>query len=419
MDELARALRISAELDSRQLLLLTLCRREVSTVGLSGRLALLNDPDFRSGLLALARRHRVLGLVLAVLERESRVTSLPPPAHQLLSHLPRLRREAGFWDLERERVASAHERNGLSPVILKGAALRATVYAEPVERPVGDLDLLVKPCEVDESVRCLAACGYRVPRAEIANAYRKHHFHIPMPHPKGFLVEVHWALRGPRSPFRLDPQAFLQRSRVMDVPRRKSIRIPSPEDMLLHLASQNVDEAFSHLCRLVDVDRVIHATPALDWNYLADSARSLGLETAMGLSLGVASTLLGTQLPDDVLTRLRLPRANRIHLRLYRPTSALLRQHARAVAPAQPYLHLWSMSRWRDRRTYLHRLLIGAEDPLKWLWTGHDSAEQLPVRGVAVSAVLKLVGYHVWMYLRAAASPLTARASWLPARVER
>ncbi|HJR63524.1 MAG TPA: nucleotidyltransferase family protein [Gemmatimonadaceae bacterium] len=419
MGELPSALRASAELDSRQLLLLTLCRRDVPTVESFGRPALLDDPKFRSEFLSLARRHRVLGLVLAALERESRVSSLPQPTDAFLAHIARLRREAALWDLERERVTSAHERNGISPVMLKGAALRATVYGEPMERPVGDLDLLVKPCEIDESLRCLEACGYRAPRLDISNAYREHHFHIPMGHPNGFLVEVHWALRAPRSPFRLDPQAFLHRSRVTQVRRGKSIRIPSSEDMLLHLSSQNVDEGFSHICRLVDVDRVVHSTPPLDWDYLADAARSLGLETALGLTLRLASTLLGTQLPDDVLTRLRLPRASRVHLRVYRPASSLLRQHARAVTPAQPYLYLWSMSRWRDRRTYLHRLMMGAEDPLQWLWRGHDSAEQLPARGVAASAVLKLLGYHVWLYLRATASLLTARSSWLPTGIEK
>jgi hypothetical protein len=413
---MASAMRIPPAMDPRQLLLL-LCRGDEPTTPLSGVLA-LDDSEVRSSLLSLARRHRVLGLVLAALERESRISSLPPPAHQLLAHLARLRREAAWWDLERERVASAHERNGLSPVVLKGAALRATVYAEPMERPVGDIDLLVDPGAVDESLRCLQACGYSAPRTEISRAYREHHFHIPMAHPNGFLVEVHWALRRPRSPFRLDPLSFLRRSRVMEVRQHRWIRIPSPEDMLLHLSSQNVDEGFSHLCRLVDVDRVIRASPALDWSYLAEAARALGLETALGLSLRLASALLGTQLPDDILMRLRLPRANRIHLTLYRPASALLRQHARAVAPAQPYLHLWSLSRWRDKSTYLQRVLMGSDDPLRWLWRGYDSAEQLPGRGIAASAMLKLLGYHIWLYLRGAASLVTARSRWLPAGVE-
>jgi hypothetical protein len=372
-------------------------------------LAPLARKDFRESFLSLARQHRVHGVVLANLERASLAGSLPEVASEICERLRHLRWQAAPWDLERDRVLTLLDRRGLEPVLLKGAALRDTIYSEPAERPIGDLDLLVPREQVDGAVRSLIDAGYGALSEEVSRAYREHHFHVRLNHRRGFRVEIHWALTAPRSPFHLDAGAFLRRAVTRAGVRCATLRVPSPEDMLLHLASQNVEDAFSRLCRVVDLDRIVGAEPDLDWDYTLQSARTGGLEIVLATALDLARTVLGTAAPADVVSRLRLPRSTRLHLALFRPASALLTRHARVVAPAHPYLLLWSMPKWRDRKEFLLRMLAGNEDPLHWLWAGHRSPEVPPPRRLAGGAkVAKLLGYHAWLYLRAGAALVTA-----------
>ena len=53
-------------------------------------------------------------------------------------------------------ISRALNRAGLDALLVKGAALALTVYADPAARPMGDIDLLVRPRE-GESERVVAA----------------------------------------------------------------------------------------------------------------------------------------------------------------------------------------------------------------------------------------------------------------------
>jgi hypothetical protein len=87
----------------------------------------------------------------------------------------------------------------LPVILLKGAALAATVYDNIGLRPMGDLDLLVPEERLSEAVTRLKALGYVEPHPDMAagfNAQFGHHVHLQGGRDVHLAVELHWTLIG-------------------------------------------------------------------------------------------------------------------------------------------------------------------------------------------------------------------------------
>ena len=105
-------------------------------------------------------------------------------------------------------------------------------------------------------------------------------------------------LTQPDAAIRLLPERFMARSRTLERPGAPPIRIPSPEDMVLHLASQEVEDWFSTIRRLVDIDRVVRSEAAFDWSYLRSAAAQARMSQLLGFTLQLTRRLLSTPMPD-------------------------------------------------------------------------------------------------------------------------
>jgi hypothetical protein len=338
----------------------------------------------------------VLGLVLSRLEGllsdDLRST---PHVQALLKPLKVRRRLALLWDLERDRILEALRARAVNPLVLKGAALRLTTYRDPVERQFGDVDVLVDPGQLDATIDGFRDAGYELGSEREVAAYRKHHFHFELHHPRGFAAEIHWGLFPPTSPFQLDSTAFLNRAQTI---RRKGlvdVLTPSPEDMVLHLAGQNLENHFSELRRLVDLDRVVGGDTPLDWEYTIRAARSGGLQTVLALSLRLSKQLVGAMVPPEVIRSLHPPRHVVFHLRLLEPARALLTGYGQKRAVYGRLLTLWLTIRWRDRWSQVMAMITNRE---KWIWELYDP-EGTPGALRRVTAVIKILAFQGWCYL--------------------
>ncbi|HEX6630617.1 MAG TPA: nucleotidyltransferase family protein [Gemmatimonadaceae bacterium] len=324
-------------------LLVALCRRAPGPPGSLDAVSRLDDGAFRAELLARAASGRVLALALHALERLGLTDTLEAgTARALRAAGARPRVRAAAQAMEHQRVVAQLASRAVEVVLLKGAALRHTVYRRPEERYTRDLDLLVAPARVAAAVDALAALGYTAPDEETTAAYQRHHFHLQLRHPRGHLVELHWALTEPDSPVRLDAAAMLRDAHaVRGLP--PTARVPATRHLLLHLAVQSATDGTRPFARIVDVDRLVAATPALDWDALVAEARRAGVSTALGADLAAARALLGAPVPADVVARLRPGPVVRAHLALLRPARYLL-----GVAPPADselrLLQLWTLA---------------------------------------------------------------------------
>jgi hypothetical protein len=384
-------------------ILVRLCRREPPELA-SSELRALADAGFRSQLHELATSHRTLGLVLLALTRLPQLGELEPAARQgLLAPLPARRARAERQDHELERLLARLSAGGLEPLVLKGPALRHTIYEQSVERHFGDFDLLFEPAELERTFEIVREAGYRFPGSpERFAGYRATHFHVIFRHPDRFVAEVHWALSKPASPFRLDPEAFRRRSRRVGGSAGGTLRVPCPEHLLLHMAHENLRDSFSRLVRLVDLDRIVASTPGLDWDEIVSEARRGGLRALLGLSLDLASELLGTPVPAEVRRALRADRLGRAHVALLRPADALLHQRLGDTGPSASMV-FWLAPGWRARGALLLRLARGGDYADQWIY---NASTEVPPGSAArlragLKGVLHLAATHLQLYRRA------------------
>jgi hypothetical protein len=333
------------------------------------------------------------------MERAPGWRNLPDAIRESLSaSLRQLRQQAAVWDLERDRLLSLLARRGLYPILLKGAALRDFAYDEPAERWMGDLDLLFHPDELDAALETLYAAGYHSPYAPEAMAiYRAHHFHFHLEHPRGFIVEVHWGLQRPRASYSIESEGFRSGSAEREGPQGRMLRVPSSEDMVLHLIGQSHDDAFDRLVRLADLDRVITRSSSFDWDHLGSAAREAGLRTALAVSLRLTQLLLGTPIPAGIVESLQVRLPTRLHLALLRPVSFLLDQRARKRVVAAAAFRFWATD-GRRRLGRVRNMLKERPDPLSSVW---DDVPREP-------ALLKFAAFQGLIYLEALQAALAA-----------
>ena len=381
-------------------LLVALTQRAAVRGDLAEARTVLARSDSLPSLLRLARELGVEGLAITALKKTKLSDSLPADsAKELNARFEQLRREAMLWDLERDRVMHVLARHGVTPVLLKGAALRESVYSDPTERSMGDLDLLVAPDELERSIAALRDAGYVPDREEWVEKYRQHHFHQVMNHPRGFIVELHWALTDPSSRVPLNEVEFNARASISDRGTNVPVRVPSPEDLILHTVSQNEDDAFGLLRRIVDIDRIVAASPNVDWDYVTRAARDARLDLVLGVSLRAAQLLLHTDIPAKSSSGSNLPTLARMHLAMLDPAAWIMTLPSERRAVAIEAIRLWCASTWSARAAKAAETLRG--ESLAMVFAGETpQRSRFGIANGGIVRIAKLAAFHLMMYWR-------------------
>ncbi|HUF37100.1 MAG TPA: nucleotidyltransferase family protein, partial [Anaerolineales bacterium] len=84
-------------------------------------------------------------------------------------------------------ILAAFKSAGIPVVVLKGAALAVTVYEDIGLRPMGDIDLLVRPARLRPAMRVLHGCGFDLHKISV----HAQHLRDDLP---PVMVELHWGL---------------------------------------------------------------------------------------------------------------------------------------------------------------------------------------------------------------------------------
>lgn len=224
----------------------------------------------------------------------------------------------------RRRVIDALLAEGIPAMLLKGAALVDTVYPDPAQREMLDLDVLVAPDRLDAASAALAPLGYSPHltngrtdwAAEQTTAVRvrvdPHHGPALVGREQLLAVELHRhiAIAGEGTRFEIDD--LWRRARPS---ASGGHLLPSPEDLLLHVClhftrnrlggsyrRRHTGGALGQICdiaRIVEYERI-------DWPGLLAAARSYHLEARIFLGL-FAARELRVPVPHDALAELQPP----------------------------------------------------------------------------------------------------------------
>lgn len=264
-------------------------------------------------LLALARWHRMLPLLLEHLTTVRPQLDVPPGADAAL-------REAGRTTTarnlrlrhERDRVLTVLAEDGIPVILLKGAALVEAVYPHLSQRPMVDLDLLVPGTAIRRAHAVTAErLGYTVVGTRLGRdddallATSQHHFPLATPD-HSVLVELHHRIFDDRPGYDVDGIW----ARAVPGGDRPPYRLQAPEDLMLHVAAHfafdRIHRGESALGQLADVVRIAERHP-VDWETVAARARASQVGDRLFLTLTSAALLFGDLAAPAVTASLAPP----------------------------------------------------------------------------------------------------------------
>lgn len=286
-----------------------------------------DEGSFDSDIWTLLNTHLDWVQLARLAEREKavpmvwrRIQDAPPETVpvEAADHLRKLARVISFHMSYLEqlvlRSVSALDHASIDYVLLKGAALACSVYDSFTDRPMIDVDLLVREEDANATVDALLSAGWvwRADRPRDGDFSHLHHLPALLDANGLVSLEIHKSLLPQASPFGISTEAVLRASRVVSF-RNSEVRVPDPLYLLLHAS---IHFAWSHLFRngalrtFRDVQAIISRHDP-EWDKFIDLAQRHRATTCCFWTLHLARELIGAKVPDEVLTRLRpsLPRA--------------------------------------------------------------------------------------------------------------
>lgn len=209
---------------------------------------------------------------------------------------------------EFNQLASALDARNVDFLPMKGVHLCTSLYSNIGERPIWDIDILVRLEQMRQAMEVAQASGYRSSRPFDLDLEVRSYHHVPVFRKRNAPpLEIHWTLLNPRFQNGLTWQELWGRSELEKVGDVQA-HVLSPADLLVYLCAH---VAYQHiyidaLRSLYDIKLLLqkHAS-ALDWGAITARARTWGLGNSVYLSLRLTDELLGCPVPDSAWPVLR------------------------------------------------------------------------------------------------------------------
>jgi DNA-binding transcriptional ArsR family regulator len=202
-------------------------------------------------------------------------------------------------------AAAVLDRAAPGWVVVKGASLGARVYENPVERPAGDLDVVVAPERFADAVEALEAAGARVLDRNWTLLLRERRGQVHLVLPQGTVMDLHWDVlnRGVvREDFSLRTRDLLERAEPVRIGPHL-VRTLDAADTVLHLCLHAAVSGGHRVGWLMDVERSLRRLDP-DQDELVRRCTQARARAAVGAVLLSAHRLLGAPVQPDVLGRL-------------------------------------------------------------------------------------------------------------------
>ncbi len=255
---------------------------------------------------AVAYAHGVAPLIYHSLAQSGVICLAPPNIAQTLekAYYGNAARNLLLYS-ELRKVLLSLRQEKVEAIVLKGAALAETVYPHRALRPMSDIDLLVGKNNVAKAEAALMEIGYRVDASTKERRLREH-YHLVFEKPGCSMIELHWHIKRPSGPFKMDIDTLWQRSRPLKVAGIDALSF-SPEDLLLHLCQHFWKHEFAGgirpLCDIAEVTK--HYGNKIDWTKAVARSSEWEMNACTYVGLRLARDLLDAAIPERHLEDLR------------------------------------------------------------------------------------------------------------------
>jgi hypothetical protein len=264
------------------------------------------SPAEWSRLLSAARSMNLLGTLAERLHRAG--TNIPAAVVRHLDGARQLaarQRQSVLWEVH--SLQAALEGLGVPVVLLKGSAYVIGNHPVSVGRMFGDIDVLVPRDALGEVESALMLDGWvSAKTTPYDQRYYRQWMHElpPMVHVRrGAVVDIHHTILPPTSRHSPDPAGIIERA--APVAGLSCIRVPSPEDLVIHSITHLVHEGELHngLRDLVDIDTMLRgfSSEAGFWQRFTDAAIRHDLTRPVSFGLALARRTLATPIPAEAL----------------------------------------------------------------------------------------------------------------------
>lgn len=205
-----------------------------------------------------------------------------------------------FFTQELLKLLALLESHHITAVPFKGPILAATAYGSASLRQFNDLDILVRRRDVAPTQALLSSLGY--------HPEKRLEWEISLINAKlGVGVDLHWAItpqdtRAENVSFSLPIEEMLGRLQPV-ILAGQPVDCFTPEDMLLIQCYSSIKDRFRthmQLKWLCDIDRIIRAHPALNWQMLMGQATQSGSQRLLYTWLHLVSEVCQTDIPDSI-----------------------------------------------------------------------------------------------------------------------
>jgi len=218
-----------------------------------------------------------------------------------------------FLARELIRILDCLDSLGIDAIPYKGVALSEVYYGDMALRQPGDIDLFVRKRDVARIKGAVRELGYteRVPIPQDAEEdYVASGYECSFDSPAGRgLLEIQWALQPRFYAVDFDMNGLFERAVNVTIAGR-SVKTPSPEDLLLVLSVHAAKHVWGRLIWLCDIAQILRRE-SLDWDWVQLRARDFGVERIVLVTVLLAHRLLGMKMPLPVEPGILADRAAR------------------------------------------------------------------------------------------------------------
>jgi len=254
------------------------------------------------------------------------------------------------------RIGRAFNKAGVDVLLLKGAALNLTLYERADDRPMDDLDLLVRPADVEAACAVLEALGGLRGKSQVReDFFPRFHYEIEYTLGHVYPVKIDLHVR-PFRPLRyaqtVADDAFWDDAQAIDVDGATMLH-PSPGDMLIHLATHCAIHGNGRDSWLTDIARWIERYGGeINWDRFVQQVCAWRLVFAVGFALDAVEKKTGVSIPADArdsMDRQRVTWRDRLTVTQAPHDASRPARHVfvSAVCTPNPFFvasYLWSMA---------------------------------------------------------------------------
>lgn len=206
-------------------------------------------------------------------------------------------------------LVRAFQSHNIPLVSFKGPTLAVKAYGNIALRQFGDLDVLIHVRDFAKAVDLLAARGYRpdiqLTQSQTSLFLRTQRVLVFVNETHGAILELHWGIKPSYFHVALDEERLWERLDTLKLGETE-LQVLSAQDLVLYLCAHGAKHFWERIEWLGGLGELLrNSKDPVFWNRLVESAYETQSERVLFLALLLLNDLLGADIPEQVLRKVK------------------------------------------------------------------------------------------------------------------